>query len=165
MKNEQQTITPILGIYQLFSRKLHRGTKGTKFLEALLASKFTLERSAVCSDPNLCIHVSARGSATLYAAAPSSGCLLVSGLGHAQPQVPPMAKGSVGTRHVARVLRPPLQRSAKFGLWYCHGPEWLQQGQQQMHLVLRRGLVLRLPDSACTTVGRFIWGAKGQEKS
>lgn len=75
-----------------------------------------------------------------------------------------MAKGSVGTQLKASVLKPPPQRNPKFGLWYLQGLERLQQ-RQQMHLVLRKGLVLRLPDSACAMVGQFIWGVKGKEKS
>lgn len=147
MKNEQQTITPILGTYQLFHGKFHRGAKRTKFLEALLASLFMLERSTACSDSNLCPWVSYTVSSQHQAQA-----VWASGLEHTQPHVAPIAKGSVGTWHVANVLRAPPQRNPKFGLQYWHGLEWLQQ-RHQMHLVWRRGLVLRLPESPRAMVG------------
>lgn len=69
MRNEQrQTVTPTLSIQQLSHGKFHRVAKAMKFLEALLASEFRLERqrSAMLSDLNLRIHISACGSATLY---------------------------------------------------------------------------------------------------
>lgn len=164
MKNEQQTITPILGICQLFRGKFHRGAKGTKFLEAVLASIITLEGSIVCSDRSLSIHIPACGSATLYSGSTKLRLSLGIGLEHTHPHVPPTAKGTMGTRHIASMLRPPPQRSPKFGLRYWHGLEQLQQ-RQQMYLVSGRGLVLCLPDSGCATVGQFIWVVKGREKS
>lgn len=171
--NKHEKLTPdhplILGLYHLFHGKFHRGTKRFQILEALLASVFMLEKSAMHSDLNLCITISVCGSATLYSGSIKLRLSIGIGAGaHSAPHIPiitttPLAKGSVGTQHIASMLRPPLQRNPKCGLWYWNKLEWLQQ-RQQMHLILRRGLVLWLPDSACATVGQVYLGCKGKRK-
>lgn len=115
-----------------------------------------LERGAVCSDQNLCVHISACGSPTQYSSRTKLGLSVgVEAGAHPAPQAP-RGRGSVGTPSKC----PPRPERSHFWLWYSCGVEWLQQRQQMKLAEERLG-----PTLTCQCMG-YSWsvhlGCKGQ---